>query len=174
MVFCLVYQRRSVHKQLKSYKHLHLLAPPNCSYIQGDEKALKFSESLDQNKNFKNSNFSRKKWGWYSEPFIFSKTPEVNKNSDSEPAAKKPKQNTIHTNFNSENCPVLQVFISQLQEEHQNAQNYIHIYVKKKFTWRNKAHLTEFSNPKGSFLIFNKNMLFYKENSAMLKQIETV
>ena len=106
-----------MHKQLKSYKHLHLLAPPNCSYIQGDEKALKFSESLDQNKNFKNSNFSRKKWGWYSEPFIFSKTPEVNKNSDSEPAAKKPKQNTIHTNFNSENCPVLQVFISQLQEE---------------------------------------------------------
>ena len=51
----------------------------------------------------------------YREPF-FLKTPEVNKNSDVEPAAKKPKPNTS-PNFNCENCPVLQVSISQLQND---------------------------------------------------------
>ena len=43
--------------------------------------------------------------------------PEINKNSDGEPAAKKPKQNASSTNVICENCPVLQVSISQLQED---------------------------------------------------------
>ena len=43
--------------------------------------------------------------------------PEVNKNSDDESVAKKPKQNANPTNFICESCPVLQVSISQLQED---------------------------------------------------------
>ena len=43
--------------------------------------------------------------------------PEVNKNSDGEPAAEKPKRNASPNDFICENCPVLQVSISQLQED---------------------------------------------------------
>ena len=48
---------------------------------------------------------------------FFPKTPEVKENFDGEPAPKKSKQNTSPSNFNCENCPVLQVSVSQLQEE---------------------------------------------------------
>ena len=85
--------------------------------MQGDKDVLNFSKSLKKNKKLKDSKFSKKKIGWYSEPFIFPKTPDVNKNSDGEPAAKKPNRNASSTNFICENCPVLQVFISQLQED---------------------------------------------------------
>ena len=57
------------------WKHLQLLAPPNCPCMQGDKDALNFSK-----KNRKIiSKFSKNKIDWYSEPFIFPKTPEVNK-----------------------------------------------------------------------------------------------
>ena len=85
--------------------------------MQVDEKALNFSKILNKNKSLKNSKFSRNNIDCYSEPFIFSKTPELNKNSDGEPAAKKPKQNASSTNFSCENCPVFKVSISQLQED---------------------------------------------------------
>ena len=57
--------------------------------MQGDKDALNFSKSLKKNK----------KLGWYKEPFIFPKTPEISRNSNGEPAAKKPKQNASPTNF---------------------------------------------------------------------------
>ena len=75
--------------------------------MQGDKDALNFSKLLKKNK----------KLGWYKEPFIFPKTPEISRNSNGEPAAKKPKQNASPTNFFCENCPVLQVSISQLQHK---------------------------------------------------------
>ena len=99
------------------WKHLRLLAPPNCPCMQGDKEALNFSKFLKENRKIKDTKFSRNKIGWYSEPFIFPKTPEVNKNSVGEPAAKKPKQNASPTNFICENCPVLEASISQLQED---------------------------------------------------------
>ena len=97
------------------WKHLQLLAPPNCPCIQADKDALNFYYLLKKNKKLKKSNFSKNKKGWYSEPF-FPKTSEVEENFDGEPAAKKSK-NSSPTNFNCENCPVLQVSISQLQED---------------------------------------------------------
>ena len=99
------------------WKHLKLLGPPNCPCMQCDKEALNFSKSLKKNKKLKESKFSKNKIGWYSETFIFPKTTEVNKISDGEPAAKKPKRNTSPINFISEKCPVLQVSISQLQED---------------------------------------------------------
>ena len=78
---------------------------------------LNFSKSLKKNKKLKDSKFPENKRGWYKELFIFPKTPEVNKNSDGKPAAKKPKRNASPTNFICENCPVLQVSISLLQED---------------------------------------------------------
>ena len=60
--------------------------------MQDDKDVLNFSKSLKKNKKLKDSKFSKKKIGWYSEPFIFPKMPEVNKNSDGEPAAEKPKR----------------------------------------------------------------------------------
>ena len=54
------------------------------------------------------SKFSRNKTGWYSASFS-PKMPEVNKNSDGKPAAKKPKQNASPANLNYKNYPVLQV-----------------------------------------------------------------
>ena len=84
--------------------------------MQGDKDALNLSKLLKKNKKMKKSKFSKNKKGWYSEPF-FPKMPEVDKNFDGEPAAKKPKRNAIPTNFNWENCPVLQVSISQLQKD---------------------------------------------------------
>ena len=98
-------------------KYLQLLAPPNCPCMQDDKDALNFSKSLKKKKKLQDSKFSKNKIGWYSEPFIFPKTPEVNKKSDGEPAAKKPKRNASPTNFICENCPVLQVSISLLQED---------------------------------------------------------
>ena len=73
------------------WKHLQLLAPPNYPCMQGDKDALNFSKSLKKNKKLKDSKFPENKRGWYKELFIFPKTPEVNKNSDGKPAAKKPK-----------------------------------------------------------------------------------
>ena len=99
------------------WKHLQLLAPPNCPCMQGDKDALNFSKLLKKNRKIKDTKFSRNKIGWYIEPFIFPETPEVKKNSDGEPAAKKPKQNASPTDFICENCPALQVSISQLQED---------------------------------------------------------
>ena len=81
------------------WKHLQLLAPPDCPCMQGDKDALSFSKSLKKNKKLKDSKFSKNKIGWYSEPFIFPKTPEVNKNFDGEPSAKKPKRNASPTNL---------------------------------------------------------------------------
>ena len=78
--------------------------------MQGDKLLMK-------NKTMKNSKFSKNKIGWYSELFIFPKTPEVNKNSDGKPAAEKPKRSASPTNSSCENCPVLQLCISQLKEE---------------------------------------------------------
>ena len=99
------------------WKHLQLLAPPNCPCMQGDKDALNFSKSLKKNKKLKDSKFPKNKRGWYKEPFIFPKRPEVNKNSDGKPAAKKPKPNASPTNCICENCPVLQVSISELQKD---------------------------------------------------------
>ena len=84
--------------------------------MQGDKDALNFSYLLKKNKKIEKSKFSKNKKGWYSEPF-FPKTPEVQENFDGEPAAKKSKQNASPTNFNCDNCPVLQVSISQLQKD---------------------------------------------------------
>ena len=99
------------------WKHLQLLAPPNCPCMQGDKDALNFSKSLKKNKKLKGSKFSKNKIGQYSEPFIFPKTPEVNKNSDGKSATKKKQRNASPTNLICENCPVLQDSISQLQED---------------------------------------------------------
>ena len=81
------------------WKHLQLLPPPNCPCMQGDKDALNLSKSLKKNKKLKDPKFPKKERGWYKEPFIFPKTPEVNKNSDGKPAAKKPKRNASPTNF---------------------------------------------------------------------------
>ena len=97
------------------WKHLQLLALANCSCMQGDKDALNFCYSLRKNKKIEKSKFSKNKKGWYSEPF-FPQTPEVKESFDGELAAKKPKLNASPTNFNCENCPVLQVSISQLQK----------------------------------------------------------
>ena len=78
--------------------------------MQGDKLLMK-------NKTMKNSKFSKNKIGWYSELFVFPKTPEVNKNSDGKPAAEKLKRSASPTNSSCENCPVLQLCISQLKEE---------------------------------------------------------
>ena len=52
------------------WKHLQLLAPPNCPCMQGDKDALNFSYLLKKNKKLKKSKFSKNKKGWYSEPFF--------------------------------------------------------------------------------------------------------
>ena len=83
--------------------------------MEGDQDALNFSKSLKNNKKLKDSKFTQNKRAWYKEPFIFPKRPEVNKNSDGKPAAKK--QNASPTNFICENCPVLEVSISELQKD---------------------------------------------------------
>ena len=89
------------------WKHLQLLVPRNGPCMQGDKDALNFSKSLKKNKKLKDS----------KEPFIFPKMPEVNKNSDGNPAAKKSKRNAIPTNFICEKCPGLEVSISELQKD---------------------------------------------------------
>ena len=53
------------------WKHLQLLAPPNCPCMQGDKDALNFSKSLKKNKKLKDSEFPKNKRGWYKEPFIY-------------------------------------------------------------------------------------------------------
>ena len=45
------------------WKHLQLLAPPNCPCMQGDKDALNFSKSLKKNKKLKDSKFSKNKIG---------------------------------------------------------------------------------------------------------------
>ena len=99
------------------WKDLQLLAPPNCPCMQGDKDTLNFSKPLKKNKKLKDSKFPKNKIGWYNEPFIFPKTPEVNKNSDGEPATKNTKRNASPTKFICENCPDLPVSISQLQKD---------------------------------------------------------
>ena len=92
-------------------KHLEFFVLPNGPCMQGDQDALNFSKSLKKTKKLKDSKF------WYKEPFIFPKTPEVNKNSDGKPAAKKPKRNASPTNFICEKYPVLQLSISEPQKD---------------------------------------------------------
>ena len=97
------------------WKHLKVLALANCSCMQGDKDALNFCYSLRKNKKIEKSKFSKNKKGWYSEPFS-PQTTEVKESFDGKLAAKKPKLNASPANFNCENCPVLQVSISQLQK----------------------------------------------------------
>ena len=73
------------------WKHLQLLAPPNCLYMQRDKDALKFSCLLKKIKKIKKSKFSRNKKSWYSKPSS-PKTPEVEENFDGKPADKKTKR----------------------------------------------------------------------------------
>ena len=96
------------------YNFLSLQIALACRVIK---MLLNFSKSLKKNKKLKDSKFPENKRGWYKEPFIFPKRPEVNKNSDGKPAAKKPKPNASPTNCICENCPVLQVSISELQKD---------------------------------------------------------
>ena len=70
------------------YNFLSLQIALACRVIK---MLLNFSKSLKKNKKLKDSKFPENKRGWYKELFIFPKTPEVNKNSDGKPAAKKPK-----------------------------------------------------------------------------------
>ena len=97
---------RQVKPQIKMFGSIYNSLPL--------QDALNFCYSLRKNKKIEKSKFSKNKKGWYSEPFS-PQTPEVKESFDSELAAKKPKLNAGPINFNRENCPVLQVSISQLQ-----------------------------------------------------------
>ena len=151
------------------WKYLQFLAPPNSPCMQGNKDVLIFSKFLRKNRKMKDTKFSKNKIGCYSEPFIFPKTPEVNKNCDGKPAAKIPKRNSSPTNFICENCPALQVSVSQLQEDltlktSECSELHSHLCSEREFFQLEKQSALE------KFSELEKQLLDFKQKYAILER----